>query len=321
MMQSMMEAKLGDDVFGDDPTVNALQRQTAQMTGHEAGLFFPSGTQSNLVALLCHCERGDEYIVAQSAHAYKYEGGGAAVLGSIQPQPIERRPDGTLDLNRVESVIKADDIHFAKTRLLALENTTTEGSAVSMDYIKNAADLCQRHGLYFHLDGARLFNAAAALGIDAAEIARPFHSVSVCLSKGLGAPVGSVLCGSRELIDKATRWRKVVGGGMRQSGVLAAAGLYALEHNIERLEEDHILADYLVEQLGKLNDVEIMYGGARTNMVFFNLVGRSKEEFEEFGRQKGVLFAGHNPARMVTHKDVSRDQIDIAIDRLSGFFS
>ena len=320
MKQAMMEAELGDDVFGDDPTVIALQERTARMTGHEAGLFFPSGTQSNLVALLSHCQRGDEYIVAQHAHTYKYEGGGAAVLGSIQPQPIEREEDGTLDLNRVESAIKADDFHFARTRLLSLENTTTAGGTISLEYIQDAAQLCRRHGLGLHLDGARLFNAAAALGVEAEQISGPFDSVSVCLSKGLGAPVGSVLCGSKRLIDRALRWRKMVGGGMRQSGILAAAGLYALENNVMRLKEDHDLADYLCSRLAGLGDVEIVYGGARTNMVFFNAPGRDQGEFENYGRKVGVLFAGRGPARMVTHKDVSRELVDVAMDRLSGFF-
>lgn len=319
MLKAMTSAELGDDVFGDDPTVQALQERAAAMAGQEAGLFFPSGTQSNLVALLSHCERGDEYIVAQHAHTYKYEGGGAAVLGGIQPQPIEREPDGTLNLDRVESAIKEDDIHFARTRLLALENTTTSGQAVPLDYIHEAAEFCRKKGLGYHLDGARIFNAAAALGVSAADIGQPFDSVSVCLSKGLGAPVGSVLCASKEIIEKALRWRKVVGGGMRQAGVLAAAGLFALENNVDRIAEDHHLAQHLADKLNQFDAVEILYGGAQTNMVFFRLIDRDPEEFESFARNNGVLFTGRGMVRMVAHKDVSTAEVNDAVDRLAGF--
>jgi threonine aldolase len=321
MKQAMAAAELGDDVYGGDPTVEILQHRMAEMTGLEAGLFFPSGTQSNLVALLSHCLRGDEYIAAQSAHTYKFEGGGAAALGGIQPQPIERLPDGTLDLDKVESVIKADDIHFAKTRLLALENTTTEGKAIAVEYITQAAALCRSYNLKLHLDGARVFNAAVELGLDVSEITRHFDSVSICLSKGLGAPVGSVLCGSRDIIKQAIRWRKTVGGGMRQSGMLAAAGIFALENNVNRLKEDHTLANYLAEQLSQFGDIDLVHGQANTNILFFNLNSCRYNEFLEYGNRVGVLFGGRRPARMVTHKDVSREQIDIAIDRLAAFFN
>ncbi|MXZ80348.1 MAG: low-specificity L-threonine aldolase [Gammaproteobacteria bacterium] len=321
MTEAMRRAKLGDDVYGEDPTVNALQAKVADITGHQEALYFPSGTQSNLVALLTHCQRADEYIVAQNAHTYKYEGGGAAALGGIQPQPIERNPDGTLDLDRVEVAIKADDFHFAKTRLLALENTTTEGMAVSAEYCAEARRLCLRHGLALHLDGARVFNAATALGIDVADMTAQFDSVSVCLSKGLGAPVGSVLCGSREFILEARRWRKVVGGGMRQAGVVAAAGIYALDNNVSRLGEDHANAEYLARRLAEIGDIDIDSGGARTNMVFFRLRSGRDDEFADFAQANGVLFGGRNPFRMVTHRDLSRPDIDQAIDRLRGFFA
>ena len=320
MLAAMTSAQTGDDVYGEDPTVIELQSSLSAMTGHEAGLFFPSGTQSNLVALLTHCQRGDEYIVAQNAHTYKYEGGGAAALGGIQPQPLERGADGILDLDKVEATIKADDIHFAKTRLLALENTTTEGMAVSVDYLKQGRDLCDRHGIAYHLDGARAFNAAVALGVDIRDITGHFDTVSICLSKGLGSPVGSVLCGPKEFIKRATRWRKTVGGGMRQSGLLAAAALFALENNVRRLSDDHELAGYLCEQLRRFENIEIAHAGANTNMVFFFLRDGNYDGLLEYGRENGVLFGGRKPVRMVTHKDVSRADIDLAISRLSGFF-
>jgi threonine aldolase len=234
MREAMARAEVGDDVFGDDPTVNALQQRIATMLGFEAALFVPSGTQSNLVAIMSHCQRGDEYIVGQMAHTYRWEGGGAAVLGSVQPQPLAHQGDGTLALADIEAAIKPDDAHFARSRLLCLENTLG-GRALPLAYMRDATALACRRGLAAHLDGARLFNAATALHVSAREIAQHFDSVSVCFSKGLGAPVGSALCGSREFIARAHRWRKMAGGGMRQAGVLAAAALHALEHHVERL--------------------------------------------------------------------------------------
>ncbi|HEY8973747.1 MAG TPA: low-specificity L-threonine aldolase, partial [Burkholderiaceae bacterium] len=256
MRDAMFAAPLGDDVFGDDPSVNALQERIAALLGKEAALFMPTGTQSNLAALMSHCQRGDEYLVGQMAHTYRWEGGGAAVLGSIQPQPIAHQADGTLALADIEAAIKPDDAHFARTRLLALENTFG-GQPMAMSYLRDATALARRHGLATHLDGARVFNAAVvqaqAGGSDpyteVRAIADLFDSVSVCFSKGLGAPVGSALVGSRELIGRARRVRKMAGGGMRQAGLLAAAALHALDHHVERLAEDHALARRLAEGL------------------------------------------------------------------------
>ncbi len=272
MRRAMAAAEVGDDVYGEDPTVAALEAKTAALTGFESALFFPSGTQSNLVALLCHCQRGDEYIVAQEAHTYRYEAGGAAVLGSIQPQPLECDASGAMPLSAIEDAIKLDDFHFAKTRLLALENTIG-GKALSLDYMRAAQSLARRRGLALHLDGARVFNAALALGVDVAAITGLFDSASVCLSKGLSAPVGSVLCAGGDFIHRARRWRKMVGGGMRQAGVLAAAGIYALEHNIHRLAEDHARAQELAAALMQLDGMEVLDGRAHTNMVFIALPG------------------------------------------------
>ena len=223
MREAMANAPMGDDVYGEDPSVNKLESELALRLGFAKALFVPTGTMSNLLALMAHCARGDEYIVGQQAHTYKYEGGGAAVLGSIQPQPLEVQADGSLDLDQVAAAIKPDDFHFARTRLLALENTM-QGKVLPLEYLAAASRLTREHGLALHLDGARLYNAAVKLGVDAGDITRHFDSVSVCLSKGLGAPVGSVLCGTADLIGKARRLRKMVGGGMRQAGQLPLPG-------------------------------------------------------------------------------------------------
>jgi len=321
MREAMAKAEVGDDVFEDDPTVNRLQQQTAEMAGHEAGLFMPSGTQSNLVGLLTHCQRGDEYIVGQQAHTYKYEAGGAAVLGSIQPQPIEFESNGTLDLNRVAAAIKPDDFHFAHTRLLALENSVG-GKVIPQEYIAEARRFTQERGLILHLDGARAFNAAIAQDIPLKEITRQFDSVSLCLSKGLGAPVGSVLCGNHTFIKTAKKWRKMVGGGMRQAGILAAAGLYALKHNIERLQEDHDNAKWLANQLRlipALNTDETPVH-QETNMVFVNLPRVVANTLPDYLKEQGVLIMAMNPLRLVLHKDVDRADLDQFLEVIKQHF-
>jgi threonine aldolase len=314
MRAAMALAPLGDDVYGEDPTVNRLEAWLAERLGFAAALFVPSGTMSNLLGLMAHCERGDEYIVGQQAHTYKYEGGGAAVLGSIQPQPLENRPDGTLDLQQVLATIKPDDFHFARSRLLALENTM-QGKVLPMDYLTEARKFSRAHGLALHLDGARLYNAAVKLGVDAREITRHFDSVSVCLSKGLGAPVGSVLCGSQAFIDKARRLRKMVGGGMRQAGMLAAACLYALEHQVDRLADDHANAQYLGAALAELGyQVEPV----QTNMVYVDLGDRA-QAIKAFCAERGIIVSASPRLRLVTHLDVSRDQLASVITAFADF--
>ncbi|EJO93587.1 L-threonine aldolase [Ectopseudomonas mendocina DLHK] len=316
MREAMMAAELGDDVYGEDPTVNRLEAWLADQLGFAAGLFVPTGTMSNLLGLMAHCERGDEYIVGQQAHTYKYEGGGAAVLGSIQPQPIDGEADGSLDLAKVEAAIKQDDFHFARTRLLALENTM-QGKVLPLDYLAAARELTLRRGLGLHLDGARLYNAAVKLGVPAREITRHFDSVSVCLSKGLGAPVGSVLCSSAALIGKARRLRKMVGGGMRQAGVLAAAGLYALQHQVERLAEDHANAARLGEGLAALGySVEPV----QTNMVYVQL-GERAGQIKAFMAERGIAVSAAPRLRLVTHLDVSAEQIEQVIEAFAVFRS
>ena len=319
MREAMMHAEVGDDVFGEDPTVNRLESLAAELLRKESAIFVASGTQSNLLALLSHCERGDEYIVGQQGHTYKYEGGGAAVLGSIQPQPLDYESDGTLDLARVESAIKPDDPHFARTRLLCLENTQG-GKVLPLEYLKQARAFCDRTGLALHLDGARLFNAAVHLGVPVSEISDQFDTVSMCLSKGLGAPVGSVLCGPRNLIDKARRWRKVVGGGMRQAGLLAAAGVYALQNHIDRLQEDHDNARALAEGLKGIRSLTVEGGEARTNMVFMSVASGRAEHLKSFLAERDVLIGKGETVRLVTHLDVDRDDIERVVEAVTGFF-
>ncbi|MDF2799949.1 MAG: low-specificity L-threonine aldolase, partial [Devosia sp.] len=265
MRAAMAAAEVGDDVYGDDHTVRQLEQRMSMLLGKEAAVFVPSGTMSNLLALMSHCGRGDEFIAGQQAHCYMFEGGGAAVLGSIQPQPIAHQPDGTMALQDIAAAIKADDIHFARTRVIALENTFG-GRVLPLAYMSEVAELARRRGLGLHLDGARAFNACVALGIEIGSFAAPFDTVSICLSKGLGTPVGSVLVGSGELIEKARRHRKMLGGGMRQSGILAAAGLYALEHNVERLAEDHRRARRLAEGLAGFDGLSVPMPD--TNIIF-----------------------------------------------------
>ncbi len=320
MRALMAGAAVGDDVYGEDPTVIQLEKMGADFLGTEASLFVSSGTQSNLLALLTHCARGDEYIVGQKAHTYMYEGGGAAVFGSIQPQPLDFEPDGTLNLDQVAAVIKPNDSHFARTKLLCLENTVG-GLALPLDYLGRAHLFAKKKGLKTHLDGARIFNAAIKSETSVQEIARDFNSVSVCLSKGLGAPVGSLLCSSVAFIHEARRWRKVLGGGMRQIGVLAAAGIYALENNLQQLAEDHQNAARLAEGLAEIHELKIDYSAAQTNMVFIQVPEDQASPLAEHLKQKGILIQGGKTIRLVTHLDISADDVPFIIHAFKIFFS
>ncbi len=321
MQAAMAAAEVGDDVWGDDPTVNRLQAMAAERTGKEAALFFPSGTQSNLAALMAHCERGDEYIVGQMAHTYRWEGGGAAVLGSIQPQPIENEADGSLPLAKIAAAIKPHGpglgAHFARTRLLALENTWG-GRVLPAAYVTEATNFARSKGLSTHLDGARAFNAAVASNVSIADICKPFDTVSICTSKGLGTPVGAVLVGTRELIDKAYRWRKMLGGGMRQSGYLAAASIYALDHHVSRLAEDHANAQLLAQGLRKISEIEVV--GQATNMVFLKLPEAHAKPLETFLAQRGILMQGVYAARLVTHLDITHGDVNRFVMAVSDYF-
>jgi threonine aldolase len=346
MRAAMMAAPLGDDVFGDDPSVNALQEKIAAMLGFEAALFMPTGTQSNLCALLAHCGRGDEYIVGQLAHTYRYEGGGAAVLGSIQPQPLAQDASGQMALAEIAAAIKPDDCHFAKSRLLCLENTWN-GHRMPMEYLRQATQLARDKGLACHLDGARLFNAAVELAaldaqgsgsnmplarveyaqaaIDsgavmaaARRITGLFDSVSVCFSKGLGAPVGSALCGSQALIARAHRIRKMAGGGMRQTGMLAAAASYALDHHVVRLADDHALARRLASGLQGIEGLSVR--SAQTNIVFVDVANGLGPDLLTYLKDQGVLATGLIGLRFVTHLDVDAPGIDQTLDCIRDFF-
>lgn len=354
MRQSMLEAPLGDDVFGDDPTVNALQNEAAELLGFEAALFVASGTQSNLLGIMSLCGRGDEVILGQMAHAYRWEGGGLAVLGSIQPQPIENEPDGSLSLDRIRAAIKPDDPHFARTRLLALENTF-HGRVLPSPYLQQAKSLAQEVGLLMHLDGARLFNAAAELASaptgdesvegrqpasgtsnaklptrdavvrEARRICAGFDTVSLCLSKGLGCPVGSILLASRETIAQARRIRKMLGGGLRQAGILAAAGRFALANHLERLIEDHRLATRLSAGLEQLAHAHPLLGGrvrvrpATTNMVFVDIEPTLAGELASHLDASGLGFTSSRQTngwlrqRWVTHLDLGTDDVEHAL--------
>ena len=328
MRAAMAAAPLGDDVFGADPSVNALQEKIAGMLGFEAALFVPTGTQSNLCAILSHCGRGDEYIVGQMAHCYRWEGGGAAVFGSVQPQPLDHAADGSLPLAQIESAIKPDDAHFARTKLLALENTLG-GKLLPFGYVQAATDLAKQRGLQRHLDGARLFNAATAQAAEnggvvrgeARRIAQCFDSVSVCFSKGLGAPIGSALCGTREFIARAHRIRKMAGGGMRQAGFLAAAASHALDHHVARLADDHALAQRLADSLAGIDGLRVE--APQTNIVFVDLTGAAKARSTELLAHlnaQGILATGLYRLRFVTHLDVDAAGVDRAVASIRGFF-
>ncbi len=320
MRAAMAGADVGDDVYGEDPTVNRLEALAAELLGTESAIFCTSGTQSNLLALLGHCARGDEYIVGQRAHSYKFEGGGAASLGSIHPQPLELGPDGTLDLDEVAAAVKPDDVHFPRTTLVCLENTQ-DGHVLPLDYLRAARKLTNEHELRMHLDGARIFNSAVKLGVPVREISRRFDSTSFCLSKGLGAPVGSLLCGSDGLIREARRWRKTLGGGMRQAGVLAAAGLYALENNVDRLEDDHENAARLARGLRDIDALDVEHTDTQTNMVFVDPGEIDTGELTEFLRGRGILIRDRDKLRLVTHLDISEGDIQRVVAAFKAYLA
>ena len=318
MRDAMHAAPVGDDVWGDDPSVARFEAAVAERAGKAAALLFPSGTQSNLAALLAHCQRGDEYLAGQQAHTYKYEGGGAAVLGGIQPQPLEHAEDGSLPLERIRAAIKPDDFHFARTRLLALENTIG-GRVLDPDYVAAATALAREQGLATHLDGARLFNAAVASDTPLATLCAPFDTVSLCFSKGLGAPVGSALAGSRELIDSARRWRKVLGGGMRQSGIIAAACHHALDHHVADLAGDHRRAARLAEGIRTLPDLEVYYQA--TNMVFLRVPEHHIAPLRAWLAARGILVELLYATRLVVHRDLDDDAIEQVLEALGEYFT
>jgi len=318
MRKAMYEAEVGDDVFGDDPTVIRLQTVAAERLGFAAALFCPSATQSNLVSLMTHCARGEEVILGSHSHSYAYEAGGAAVAGSIHTQVIENAEDGTLSLASIEAAVKPDDVHFPHTRLLALENTYS-GRVLPLAYCAQAVALARRHSLSTHLDGSRLFNAAAALKVAPAEVCKGFDSTTICLSKGLGTPIGSLLLGPRDFITRARRVRKMLGGGLRQVGVLAAAGLYALAHNVERLAEDHANAERLARGLADVGELRL--NGPHTNMLFVELAPQHTVPLADHLKRLGILVLPRNPMRLVTHLDVGSAGVDRAVAAFKQFYA
>ncbi|MCE7535504.1 low-specificity L-threonine aldolase [Aliivibrio fischeri] len=316
MREAIANALVGDDVYGDDPTTNELEQWAAERHGFEAAMFTSSGTQANLLGLMSHCERGDEYLCGQQAHNYKYEAGGAAVLGSIQPQPIENNPDGTLCFEKLAAAIKADDFHFARTKLLSLENTIN-GKVLPLSYLAQAREFVNKHQLALHLDGARVYNAAVALDVDIKEIAQHFDSMTICLSKGLSAPIGSLLLGTKEYIKKARRIRKMLGGGMRQTGILAAAGKLALTEQVPQLAVDHANAKYLAEQLNTVNGFSVNVEHIQTNIVFAKLDNKVDIKMIcDKALEQDILLSAGNPIRFVTHKDITKQNIDTLIEFL-----
>ena len=321
MRKAMMSAEVGDDVYGEDPTVIQLEKMTADLLGKEAALFLPSGTQSNLTALLSHCNRGDEYIAGDSYHTYRYEAGGGAVLGGISPCPIAANKSGGLDVDSVCAAIKSDDFHFARTKLICLENTA-HGKTQNQDAIEAVAEAAHSRGLSVHLDGARLMNAAADSGLPPQELTASADSVSLCLSKGLGAPAGSVLCGEAEFILRARRNRKILGGGMRQAGILAAAGIFALENNIPRLSDDHANARKLADGLSQFAALKVESEMCGTNMVFITPASDDRKPLCRHLESRGIIVGGRDSTmRLVTHLDISADAIDAVVGAVDKYFS
>jgi threonine aldolase len=319
MREAMYKAEVGDDVFGEDPTVNRLEEMAAERLGKEAALFVASGTMGNLVALLTHCGRGDEVIVGDRCHTYLFEQGGMAALGGITPWPVPNQPDGTLRLEDIEGAIRGDNVHFPRTRLICLENTHNmcSGLPLPLEYTAQVARLAHDYGLVVHLDGARVFNAAAALGVDVREVVEEVDSVMFCLSKGLCAPVGSLLCGSASFIAEARRARKVVGGGMRQVGVLAAAGIVALEQMADRVGEDHVRAKRLAEGLAEIPGVKV--SPVMSNILYFRLakdVSKTSEEVVAELAERGVRVMGRLDGRfrLVTHYWIGDEDVETTIE-------
>lgn len=327
MRRAMAEAEVGDDVFGEDPTVKKLEEMAAERLGKEAALFVASGTMANLVSLLTHCGRGDEVILGDQSHSFMYEQGGAAALGGIHPRPLPNQPDGTIDPDAIEAAIRPDNVHFPKTRLIVLENTHNRcyGSPLSTAYISRVKELASRYHLKIHMDGARIFNAAVSLGVDAKTLAEPVDSVSFCLSKGLAAPLGSLVCGSESFIAEARRARKVLGGGMRQAGVVAAAGIVALEEMVDRLAEDHASSRKLAEGLSDITGLEVKLEMVRTNIVYFDVdkEGWNAPYLVERLKAEGILLlpTGQNRIRAVTHYQISMDDIDYTLQTIKSVLS
>ncbi|MFQ1876151.1 low-specificity L-threonine aldolase [Aeromonas veronii] len=318
MRQAILHAEVGDDVYGEDPGVNALEAFGARLLGKQAALFVPSGTMSNLLAVMSHCQRGEGAILGNAAHIYRYEAQGSAVLGSVALQPLPMQRDGTLAFDDIKAALAPDDAHFVQTRLICLENTHN-GKVLPLSYLQEMGAFVAERGLKLHLDGARLFNAAVASETPVEVIAAPFDSISICLSKGLGAPVGSLLVGSHDFIARARRLRKMLGGGMRQAGILAQAGLFALEQHVTRLADDHRRAKRLAEGLAALPGIELDLSLVHSNMVFLRLREGESAPLLAFMKERGILFSGYGELRLVTHLQINDDDIEEVIDAFTEY--
>jgi threonine aldolase len=323
MRQAIYNADLGDDVFGEDPTTNRLEKMSAERTGKEAAMLVASGTMGNLVSILTHCRRGEEVILGDQSHTFVYEAGGMSALGGIHPHTVVNQPDGTMRIEDIESAIRGNNIHFPRSRLICLENTHNRcyGSALTPQYIESVAKLAGERGLSVHLDGARIFNAAVALGVDVTELTRYADSVTFCLSKGLSSPVGSVVCGTSQFIAEARRNRKILGGGMRQSGIIAAAGITALEQMVDRLAEDHENARRLAEGIARIPGLSIELNRIQTNIIYFNIAddqftaGKLMTRLADRGIK--ILLTGPSRLRAVTHYGISAEDINSALAALN----
>lgn len=326
MREAIARAELGDDVFGEDPTVIELERIAAERVGKEAALLVVSGTMGNLVSILTHCGRGDEIILGDLAHTFLYEAGGTAALGGVHPHPVPNQPDGTLRLQDIEAAIRLDNVHFPRTRLICLENTHNRchGAVLTVEYMTQVGELARGRGLALHLDGARIFNAGVALGVSVKDLTRDADSVSICLSKGLAAPVGSLVCGSKPFIAEARRIRKVLGGGMRQAGIIAAAGIVALSEMVDRIQEDHSNARRLAAGIAAIDGLSIDLARVQTNIVYFDLLDDrpcAEEYAQEAARRRlGILSTGPNRLRAVTHYGISAQDIDEALSILADAY-
>lgn len=318
LREVMAAADVGDDVYGDDPNVNALQQEMAEKLGKEAGLFLPSSTQSNLVAMLTHNARGDEILVGRKYHIFKYEAGGAAVLGGLTYDPLPVQEDGGLNPDDIHAAIKPDDTHFPNSKTLVLENTNS-GQAISMERTKAAIDAARAHNLNLHLDGARMFNACVKLDVDAATMAAPFDSINICLSKGLGAPVGAVLVGSNDFIQQAQRWRKMLGGGMRQAGIIAAAGRFALHNYVDDLAEDHRRTKALADVLNETGRYDVTYQDNQTNMLFVHLEKERAKKLGAHMRDNKIIVSAGTESRIVLHRNIDDSQLDQIISAFKSF--
>ncbi|NQT02103.1 MAG: low-specificity L-threonine aldolase [Planctomycetes bacterium] len=322
MREAIYSAELGDDVFGEDPTTIRLEKMAAERMGKEAAMLVVSGTMGNLVCVLTHCRRAEEVILGDRSHTFLYEAGGMSALGGIHPHTIVNQPDGTMRLEEIEAAIRGDNVHFPRTRLICLENTHNRcsGAALTLEYMKAVAELAKNRGLMVHLDGARIFNAAVALQVDVKELTCYADSVSFCLSKGLSAPVGSVICGSKEFVTEARRSRKILGGGMRQCGIIAATGITALDEMVDRIADDHANAQHLAQGIARIPDLSIEPEMVQTNIVYFDIVSRqikAEELLNQLG-DKGIkiLLLGPSRFRAVTHYGISAEDIDFTLTTL-----